>query len=231
MSDAPQSPDNSIIENNPLWSNGLQFDAATTRELYDRHGADYSRLATETGYEETVIGWCVQSMKKHGALGRLLDAGCGSGQLGAFLHKALPRLELHGCDLSPKMAELCRSTGFYAEVKEQNLYEALAYPAASFDAVACLAVLSYVRSQLPYREFDRILKPQGLLCVAFRAQLQEEWGYRALEEDKVREGTWRRLSEHEFNPYPKDPSYVHTYRCIVIRKTDLPSRSKVLSPS
>ena len=88
---------------------------------------------------------------------RILDLGCGDGQLSARL--AAAGASVQGVDASPQMAEAARSRGVPADVATA---EQLPYPAAAFDAVFSNAALHWVRGQdAMMRQVHRVLRPGG----------------------------------------------------------------------
>jgi SAM-dependent methyltransferase len=88
---------------------------------------------------------------------RILDLGCGDGQL--TLRIAAAGARVAGLDASPEMAAAARSRGI--EVEEGNA-ESLPYADRSFDAVFSNAVLHWVRDQdAMLDEVRRVLLPGG----------------------------------------------------------------------
>jgi predicted TPR repeat methyltransferase len=99
---------------------------------------------------------------------RAIDLGCGTGLVArAFAGQAD---EIIGIDLSPRMIELARATGFYTELEVAEVVAGLGgKAAASADLVLAADVMVYVHDPLPLlREAARVLRPGGL--VAFTAE-------------------------------------------------------------
>jgi len=93
--------------------------------------------------------------------GRLLDVGCGLGEL---LEQIDGGHETHGLDSSPKSVEVCRART-RAILRQCNLEEA-AYPDGHFDAVVAHHVIEHVEDPIPFvGEVRRILKPGGHFVV------------------------------------------------------------------
>lgn len=122
---------------------------------------------------------------------RILDLGCGDGQLSARL--VATGAIVRGVDASAQMAAAARDRGIVAD--EANA-EALPYQDASFDAVFSNAVLHWVRDHdAMLREVKRVLRPGcrfvaemgghgnvAAILTALFATL-ERHGYGALEND------------------------------------------------
>jgi predicted TPR repeat methyltransferase len=99
---------------------------------------------------------------------RAIDLGCGTGLAAAAF--AAQTDEVIGIDLSPRMIELARLTGIYAELEAAEIVEGLSGKAeASADLVLAADVMVYVHDMAPLlREVARVLAPGGLL--AFTAE-------------------------------------------------------------
>ncbi|MFQ5830306.1 MAG: class I SAM-dependent methyltransferase [Candidatus Methylomirabilia bacterium] len=97
-----------------------------------------------------------------GAPGRLLDVGCGTGEL---LRLAKTRgWEVTGTEISPYAVKVAETAGL--TVAEGEVWEA-GFPAGSFDIVTCWHVLEHTRD--PKRLLDethRLLRPGGRLLLA-----------------------------------------------------------------
>jgi SAM-dependent methyltransferase len=88
---------------------------------------------------------------------RILDLGCGDGQLTARI--AATGAEVVGLDASPRMAAAARSRGIKVD---EGQAESLPYAQHSFDVVFSNAALHWVRDQdAMMAEVRRVLKPGG----------------------------------------------------------------------
>lgn len=115
-------------------------------EAYGRNGAFVHQLAGG------VVEWLAAQPGE-----RILDLGCGDGQLTQKLAQA--GAQVTGVDASAEMAAAARALGVVAEVGNA---EALPYPDRSFDAAFSNAALHWVRNQdAMLAEVHRVLKPGG----------------------------------------------------------------------
>lgn len=113
---------------------------------YGRDGAFVHQLAGG------VVGWLAAGPGE-----RILDLGCGDGQLTAKL--VASGAVLTGVDASPAMVAAARERGIVAD---QAQAESLPYPDGTFDAVFSNAALHWVRAQdAMMAEVRRVLKPGG----------------------------------------------------------------------
>ncbi len=101
---------------------------------------------------------------------RVLDAGCGTGNLELFIsEKPHPPVEIEGVDYSQAMLararSKCRDLSF-VEFKRCDLNRPLPYPDASFDRIVSVNVLyALEKRDDTMRELLRILKPGGRLVI------------------------------------------------------------------
>ena len=99
---------------------------------------------------------------------RLLDIGCGPGQVTVALAEAVAPGEAWGVDMEPSQVELARVNAAAHGCGEPSFEVAdatrLPFDDGSFDIVSCCDVLAYVpQPSSVLREAQRVLKPGGLL--------------------------------------------------------------------
>ena len=100
---------------------------------------------------------------------RLLDFGCGSGNISVGLAEAVDPGELHGVDIDEAHIELARELAVSAGTGNATFHvgdvTALSFPDNSFDIAHCHDVLMYVPdTQAVLAEVKRVLKPGGLIA-------------------------------------------------------------------
>lgn len=97
---------------------------------------------------------------------RVLDVGCGTGQLLDVLQKRMAPVHLLGVDLSSKMLAVARSRLPNALPLVTARSEQLPFLDASFDWIVSTSVFHYFREpQVALCEFHRLLKPGGSLVI------------------------------------------------------------------
>ncbi|CAH0047182.1 unnamed protein product [Clonostachys solani] len=132
---------------------------------------------------------------------KVLDAGCGTGLVGACLAQSAlaGQFVLDGLDLSPGMLAAARQKGVYRELEEANLNERIRKPDGSYDLVVCVGTLTvgHVGPDV-LREFARVAAPSGLIVATVHSGIWESKGYKA-EIEKLRDaGTVQVASTDEF---------------------------------
>ncbi|MDD5677961.1 MAG: class I SAM-dependent methyltransferase [Kiritimatiellae bacterium] len=108
---------------------------------------------------------------------RHLEIGCGPGRAILGLMQQGWR-EVSGVDISPGMIELAKRTiagaGYdpaQADLKTAGI-EALPFKDGTFDSVACVGVIEYIRDEdSALREIARVMKPGGNLVITVRNRM------------------------------------------------------------
>ncbi|MBI2638439.1 methyltransferase domain-containing protein [Candidatus Peregrinibacteria bacterium] len=97
---------------------------------------------------------------------RLLDVGCGNGRLSHFLKKN--PIEYTGVDNNRTMLRIAKKKNPHAVFRFAEITK-LPFPARSFGAAWCIAVLHHLPTKKlrlqALKEIKRILKPNGLLFI------------------------------------------------------------------
>lgn len=153
----------------------MQTDASQPEavEYFDSHAEYYAQSQYRTtrrtfinGRHDTVVAVLAGLPLAPGA--RVLDAGCGPGQIVAAL--ATRRVDVSAVDTSPRMLEVAKAN-VPAELQSFVQYHvgnilALPFPDATFDLVCSTGVIEYIKPYDPViAELGRVLKPGGVLVL------------------------------------------------------------------
>lgn len=103
--------------------------------------------------------------------GRILDVGCGPGDIAIEIASAFPRAKIVGMDLSEPMLKIAQSAAERAGVPDRVSFrkgdaKSMPFEDKSFDVVISLNTFHLVDDQVGMlNEVERVLKPNGLLLV------------------------------------------------------------------
>jgi SAM-dependent methyltransferase len=113
--------------------------------------------------------------------GEICDMGCGPGQVTRYLHDA--GVTAFGLDLSPGMLEQARRLNPDLRFSEGNMLALELEDRSLLGITAFYAIVNLPEESLPvvFQEMHRVLRPGGLLLLAFHVgdqivQVQEMWG-------------------------------------------------------
>lgn len=157
-------------------------DLASTRATYDRVAEEYAaRIAGELAGKPIDRALLACFVEQVGGLGLIADIGCGPGHVAAYMHEL--GAQVVGIDLSPKMVAIAQQRSPDISF-EQGSMLALAQPDASWGGIVALYSLIHLPQDERPRalaEFHRVLRPGGLLLLAFhmgdeQRHLDEWWG-------------------------------------------------------
>jgi 2-polyprenyl-3-methyl-5-hydroxy-6-metoxy-1,4-benzoquinol methylase len=97
---------------------------------------------------------------------KVVDIGCGVGDLLIEVSKRFPEVAVHGLDFSAKAVEGARSVLPKGEFKQFVIENSLPYTPESFDLVFCTDVLEHLENpKLIASELVRICRPEGLVVI------------------------------------------------------------------
>jgi predicted TPR repeat methyltransferase len=130
------------------------------------------RLIEDLGYTGHKIACtALETNRPAGSLlGKVLDAGCGTGLCGPILRPYCR--ELIGVDLSDEMLERARNRAAYDELIAAEICDFVASRENEFDAILSSDVFIYIGAlEQPLKAAHGSLKPNGLLIITFEALL------------------------------------------------------------
>lgn len=157
----------------------LDGDPERVKEFYEDWAKNYNIDTTGSDYTGPRIA--AKLLDQHLTLkdSELLDAGCGTGLVGAEL-QALGYINVDGFDLSDSMVELAAATGAYRQVlgSIDMMRATESYPAASYDAVLSVGV--FTLGHVPPEALKVLLgltRAGGLLVISTRTHYYDQTNF------------------------------------------------------
>ena len=168
-------------------------DASPGAGLASRASADPAEVVAlyddwvATRYDADLASWgydaperAAEMLQQLVSTGPVLDAGCGSGLVGAELFRRGVE-PIVGGDFSPASVETARSRGVYREVVELDLNQPIDFADGAYTAVISVGVFSYLTdSEATIRELLRVVESGGPVLFTQRTDLWEERGFSGL---------------------------------------------------
>jgi predicted TPR repeat methyltransferase len=142
---------------------------------------------------------------------RIMDAGAGTGLLGAGL-RDLGFRELVAVDYSDQMLGIARGKAVYTETHVCDLSRQTAFPPASFDAVVTCGTTSQMPSAA-LREFARVLRPGGRIVFGVIPDAWVTCGWAGIEAELEAAGRLRVISRGV--PFQMMPTTEPEFMCEV----------------
>jgi predicted TPR repeat methyltransferase len=190
------------------------------KATYDQWAQSYDADMVLTGYMHyAVLAGLVGRHVPHKDA-TLLDAGVGTGGLGAVL-SLLGYNNLSGLDMSEGMLARAASRKCYSDLRLGVLGEKLDYVDRSFDAIVSTG--TFTEGHAPASAFDelvRMLETDGVMIFTIAAMVWEEKGFKAKLDGFVKAGVLKQLEVTQpYQPMPYSPAESHvTTRAYVYRK-------------
>jgi SAM-dependent methyltransferase len=150
------------------------------RESYDRLAEEYARrISDELQHKPLDRALLDRFAKQTRGQGDVCDMGCGPGHVARYLRDA--GASVFGLDLSPAMLEQARKLNPDIPFREGNMMSLGIQDGTLAGIAAFYAIVNIPRQSLPliFREMERVLRPGGLLLLAFHA------GDEVLHEDEL----------------------------------------------
>ncbi|KIV88361.1 hypothetical protein PV10_08052 [Exophiala mesophila] len=108
---------------------------------------------------------------------KVLDAGCGTGRVGAVLAQKGAR-QIDGIDLSPGMLAQAEKSHHYASLQEVDLTKTIPKPDESYDVVICVGTLTQGHvGPAVLDEFIRVVKVGGVVVATIPDTVWEAAGF------------------------------------------------------
>ncbi len=183
-------------------------DPSEVAAYYDAWAGNYDADLDDWAYAApTVVASALLDRVPEARL--VLDAGCGTGLVGAALRSAGFTGVLHGIDLSEASLRVAMQSGAYSVLDTADLQQTLAFDDDSFDALSCVGVMTYVPDvERCWREFCRVVRPDGVVVVTQREDLWDERDCAAVIDRLVADGMWTPIWVSDPEPYlPNNEDY------------------------
>lgn len=193
-------------------------------------------LASQNSSWATLIRWTGRGR-------RVLDVGCGRGQMGSILHEKFG-CAVTGIEINPEFARECTHYDrvLIGSVENESLLDQLE---GKFDVILCGDVLEHLRGPgLVLRAFHRLLTPEGRLLISvpnvaqFRIRwmlLRGRWDYTAegiMDETHLRWFTLKTLRALVAQCGWKEMGFTFTLSPNLGKKLDrFPGLKKLLPPT
>jgi SAM-dependent methyltransferase len=171
------------------------------RALYDEWAEHYDTDLTDASQDYVAPRLAADTVVRVAGTGvTVLDAGCGTGLVGAALAERGVGV-LDGVDVSPGMLERARATGAYRSLEPADLTWPLPTPGHSYDVVVCVGTLTHGHvGPDALTEFLRVTRPGGHVVATVLDDVWESGGYRATVDDLVAAGRAELVSA-DLTPY------------------------------
>jgi ubiquinone/menaquinone biosynthesis C-methylase UbiE len=163
------------------------------RKSYDRLAEEYTRrISDELQHKPLDRQLLDRFAKQTNGRGEVCDMGCGPGHIARYLHEA--GASVFGLDLSPGMLEQARKLIPDIPFREGNMLSLDVSDETLAGIAAFYAIVNIPKPSLPkvFREFLRVLRPNGLLLLAFHT------GDQVLHEDEL----WGQKISMDFLLFP-----------------------------
>jgi len=152
------------------------------RESYDRLAEEYARrIFDELQHKPLDRELLDRFARETNGRGDVCDMGCGPGHVARHLRDA--GASVFGLDLSPRMLEQARKLNPDIPFREGNMMSLDIADGTLAGIAAFYAIVNIPRQSLAlaFREFRRVLRPEGLLLLAFHMgeeiiREEELWG-------------------------------------------------------
>ena len=182
-------------------------DQQALQRAYKDWAASYDAELAAAGYAYFSIAPAAVARHLPDTTAKILDAGVGTGHIGAFL-ALLGYRNITGIDLSDDMLAVARRRNVFAELRQMDMGQRLDFPDHHFDAVYTFG--AFTTGHAPphgYRELVRVCKSSGRLILALTDHARADSGYGAELDALSAEGVIERIAQTPvFEVFPFDPA-------------------------
>ena len=178
-------------------------DRDTLDDLYDEWALAYDQHIWASGNPYIVIqaGFVGRHVPDFDSL--ILDAGCGTGNMGLVLHQ-MGYNNLDGLDPSHGMLDIARKKEIYQELFPIALGETIDLEPETYDAVVASGVLTH--GHAPPESLDGILevtRPGGMIIFSLSKPAHDDYGFGEKMEELAQDGKWKLEGKSRlFRTYP-----------------------------
>jgi len=158
------------------------YDEWGIKNKYDQDMVDWNY----TGPKETVNVFKKYALNKNI---KILDAGCGTGLVGAELKK-YNYINIDGADLSKKLLDLVPK-GYYKKLIQTDLNKPINADDNTYGGILCVGTFTYGHVK-PHAldEFIRIAANKSLICFTINEGIYEEYGFDKKIKELSDKGCW-----------------------------------------
>ena len=182
----------------------------TLDTLYDEWSKDYDQQLWASGNPYIAIATGLIGRHVHDYDAKILDAGCGTGNMAQVLHQMGYR-NIEGLDPSAGMLAVAQRKEVYQQLHQLYLDARVDLADDSFDAVVAAGVLTH--GHAPPESLDGILKltrPGGVIIFSLSAIAYEELGFKEKIDTLEESGQWQKLDQSLlFRTYPFSEKEAH----------------------
>jgi SAM-dependent methyltransferase len=157
-----------------------RYSANGTRESYDRMADEFARRFGDEYAQKPLEREVIERFAQRVAgKGRVMDLGCGPGQLAHFLHER--GVDVFGVDLSPRMVEEARraNPGIEFQTGDMRKLDIEEGSLAGIAAMYCIIHIPREEVTDVLKGLRRLLRPGGMLLLVFQigneVHHRDEW--------------------------------------------------------
>lgn len=163
-----------------LWE--ATYEAETSEDLaeaYSKWCALYDRDTLKVmGYVGPQTAAAMLDAYLDSKKSRVLDAGCGTGLVGEFLH-SFGYNQIDAMDYSTDMLGEAEKKCVYNRLIQADMNDKLNIPDDYYDATICVGTFTYAHvGPRAFEELVRVTRPDGYICFTIRDGAYQEYNYR-----------------------------------------------------